>query len=76
MERNYPKTFDDFWEKVLNGKKVKKTKGARNISAILENDKIVLEMCDEYYDSFSEYDKEGFYCVMLDLYMFPRVKEY
>jgi hypothetical protein len=76
VEKNYPESFNKFWDKILNGKTVSKTKGARNIKVYTKDNNIILEVCGIYDGSYSIYNKEGFYCEMLDLYMFPRVKEY
>lgn len=78
MNKNYPKSFDNFYDKLQSKGRATKTKNGWRFNYWIENGEIYTNMEDEEDSHWvgSEWDKENLYCDMLDNYLVPRVKEY
>lgn len=79
MERNYPKSFETFWNKLERNGKTKKSKNGfiYEFEVVGKGDNCNIEISlDGEYVACVPNDMERLYCECLGNYLFSRVKEY
>ncbi len=77
MNKNYPKSFESFWDKLQAKGKNSKTKNGCKFNYKIENNSIYVDYGDnEYHRICNDDSKESLYCDMLDACLVQRVTEY
>lgn len=77
MNKNYPKIYDNLWDKLsYKGRATKSKNGFKYVISVTNNDNDIDIFLEDELVVRCRNDKESLYCELLDLYLAPRVKEY